>query len=899
MTHHFVIPRTLLLGALCFSLAGFPATRANARDAAAAVSKEAIAELDKALVAAREGSSEARQRLAVRRVIRDAEEQLESRADSPGRFPILEFLFRARQQLIALDDDSAHRKALLDTARELIKAPDEMAELRLEADLLLSQADLAKQGANTEARAEALRPFVDRYLETPVAAKVLRLAMVMALELGDNRLVTDLQEKIEERFAGDLEMIAFQRDKLGGQVFGAPFVGTFERSDGKTLRFPMDGLGRSTMFLFWSKDDGGEEVLKGLAAASLAKNEELAGRLEIISFNLDGLPDAGESIVRGHGVDWQVLRLPGGRENPVYKAYVRSDPRILTASPTGYTALIMSGTTRQKANPGGEPDYGQMFQSSLARNWTDPRYVAQLSSLMAGDFLVFDPQGGIDPARPPERKAVAKGGVAQPLPRTAGSVPEETLRAIQECFVAPPQRYRLAHSEALANYSKAAERCRKAIAAHPAAPDLWIVRNRLIAALLGLWKTDADLAHLDQAIAEAKTALAAAYPPGCDLIARFCIARGDLRDPKAVPKEILDMFVRENGGGDAPGPVFAVAALLALDVADRKHFEDYRKVILKNHTEHPMMWIFSSFLLDRYHSYWLFQVPFTAGWSYGRRESHFLTTGDPEQARRMLRSELRTLDGEPLRVPEDLDTQWTAIIFAKAGPWSRKRDDGLPAAPDRLAKSLAEFAAARPPGEVKVLIAMVDDDAAAIRAGFEGKEAPCPVLTVPGGMGNPLIQRLGILSEDTQLNSVLIGKDGRITGVVSGLGMQSGRGDTTLANVIMQDDETTVSAALQRGDIEAAKARIFALAPPFDPEAVDERGRKPKKPQVGLPHLRARARVYMALGERDKALADAEEVVQRQLGTDGGMSLRTKELDEAEQLRDHILEQRRVSRESP
>jgi hypothetical protein len=55
----------------------------------------------------------------------------------------------------------------------------------------------------------------------------------------------------------------------------------------------------------------------------------------------------------------------------------------------------------------------------------------------------------------------------------------------------------------------------------------------------------------------------------------------------------------------------------------------------------------------------------------------------------------------------------------------------------------------------------------------------------------------------------------------------------------------------------------------------------------------------MALGERDKALADAEEVVQRQLGTDGGMSLRTKELDEAEQLRDHILEQRRVSRESP
>ena len=97
------------------------------------------------------------------------------------------------------------------------------------------------------------RQFVPH--EALTGAKVLRLAMVMALELGDSRLVTDIREMIEERFASDLEMIAFQRDKLGGQVFGAPFCGTFERSDGKTLRFPMDGLGRSTMFLFWSKEN--------------------------------------------------------------------------------------------------------------------------------------------------------------------------------------------------------------------------------------------------------------------------------------------------------------------------------------------------------------------------------------------------------------------------------------------------------------------------------------------------------------------------------------------------------------------------------------------------------------------------------------------------------------------
>jgi len=453
----------------------------------------------------------------------------------------------------------------------------------------------------------------------------------------------------------------------------------------------------------------------------------------------------------------------------------------------------------------------------------------------------------------------------------------------------------MTHSEASESYAKAVELSRKAIADHPSAPDLWIVRNRLMVALLGLWKADADLGKLEEAIAEAKTAIAAGYPLGCDLVARFCVACGALRDPAADPQAVLGQFVTDNGGGNAPGPVFAVAALLALDVADRKSFEDYREILIKDHTEHPMMWTFAAFLLDRYHAYWLFQVPFTAGWSYGRREDYFLTKGDREEAQRMLRTELKTLEGEPLRIPDDLDGRWTAIVFAKPGPWSRKRDDGLPASPERLAKAITDFAASRPSADVKVYIAMLDGSPESIRAGFGEKDAPCPLLTVPGGIENPLIDRLGILSEDNQINSVLIGKDGRIAVALSGLAKQTGRGGTTLTNVIEREDQISVSAALERGDIEEAKAKVFALAPPFDPQAVDDRGRPLKKPKIGLPHLIARAQVYMALKEWDKALADAEEVVQLQLGTDGGMSLRTSELDEAERLRDEIIRLRTES----
>jgi hypothetical protein len=895
MKHSFSFTPLVLLG-IVFHLMSI----SHAQDAPTAEEKSSVAGLDQALIAAKEGSSDARKRLAVRRVIRDAETLLGTLGDKQERYPVLEFVFRARKQLIVLDDDPDHRKALLDVCRELVKAPDEMAAMRVEADLLLSQAELAKQGGDAAARANSLMPFVARYIDTTEGARVLRMAMVMALELGDSRVVTDLQEIMEERFAADLEMIEFQRSKLGGQVFGAPFSGAFERSDGKIVRFPMEGFGRLTLCVFWSNDEEGKQLLKGLAAGAVAEKDLIKGRLEIVSFNLDDLPDAGESVIRGLGVEWQALRLPGGKENPIFKAYARTSPRMLSVSPTGYSAMIMSGTTRQKYDPAGEVDYGKMLGSSLAREWTNLRYAMQLVSLSAGDFLVLDPEGAINSALPPELKATAKDGLATPLAAGATSVPDEILRAIQESFVVPPQRYRQTYSESLASYTKTVELCRKAIADHPSSANLWIVRNRLIVALMGIWKTKSDLNSLEAAVTEAKAALTAGYPKGCEVIARFCIARGSLLDLAADPKKIIEAFVSDCGGESAPGPVFAAASLLALDAADRGSFGSYRKTILEKHTEHPMMWSYTAFLLDRHHDYWLFQVPFNAGWSYGRRYNYFMSVGAPQKGRRILRTELGTLDGKTMKIPEDLDSDWTIIVFVQPGPWSRQRDDGLPPSPLQVMSGMNTFMNSRPAGDVKVMLATLGGEPDAIRVNLEelidpNRKQPgveSPVLIVPGGINNPVVYRLGMLSEDQKINSVLLRKDGSIALAMSGfIGSHNSNYVVTHANVIQRADEEFVNEALKRGEVETAKARILSLAPVFDPNEVDEKGRKLKAPVYSLAHLRARARVYMALKEWEKALADAQEVVQRQLSTDGGMSLRTDELDESEKLRDSIQEQ--------
>jgi len=538
----------------------------------AAIPASKIAGLDTQLTEAHENASAARTKLALRRVIREGEALLGQHADAPNRFEVLGVLFRGQQELVELDDTPTNRSAILNTCRRLAQAPNRYAAIRLDADLLLSQVELAKQGADRRARADALRPLVERYRGTAVEAKVIRIALLMALEFGDAALVDDLRELIAERFAGDVDLIRFQRDKLAGQIIGAPFIGLFTRADGEVVRLPMDTLGKTTAVLFWSKDNGGEELLKQLAAAWQEKKEEAAGRIQPISINLDNLPDAGESILREHGLDLPVLHLKGGRDHPIYQAYATQDPSIITVSPTGYAVLFMGG---------GASDAPRWIGSSLARQWTMPFYTSQLQSLLAGEFLVIDPTGPFDPAAPPEWKAAAFGTPRERarMKRAADSVPEDKLQAIQACFIRAPKRYRMPFDEVRAGYEKAEALCAEAIAAYPSAPDLWIVRNRLIVALMGLWKLSSDNAYLERAANEAQAALAAGYPSGADIVARLSIARQALHAAGADPTTLINDFAHATDEEQTDGPTLIASAMLAMEVGDRRLHEQYRNLV--------------------------------------------------------------------------------------------------------------------------------------------------------------------------------------------------------------------------------------------------------------------------------------------------------------------------------
>ncbi|MDC0156642.1 hypothetical protein OAK38_02635 [Verrucomicrobia bacterium] len=880
------IPRFVaLLAWIGFSLFSIPLLGQNAVEGIQAVE---IKELDAKRIEAGKAASAARKKLAIRRVIREAEALIKKHSASPSRYKALSILFRAQQTLVSLDNSSTNRKAFLATCSKLAAAPNEYAALRIDADLLLTQAESARRGGDSHARSDALRPLVDRYRDTEVEAKVIRIAMIMALEFGNNRLVNDLRKVVAERMPGNLDLINFQRDKLAGQVFGAPFIGTFAWGKGNTAIFPMDFLGTTTAVYFWSKEEGGLEDLKELAEAWKKKISDsevaAAGRFRFVSMNLDDLPDSGESILREHGLDWPALRMEGGKKNPVYKAYCRFHPRVLRISPTGYAAMYL---TSSRAGRG----YERNLQSWLARQWTRADYNSHLQSIFSGEFLVIDSGGGFDPAAPPEIKGVStrEPSTLKKLKRTDTSVPEEKLKEIQACFIAPPARYLAPFDKVIENYRKADSLCREAISSHPSAPDLWIVRNRRIVALLGLWKLKGEYRYFASAVEEAKSTIKAELPEGADLIARFCLTRESLRNGEAKSETVIRTFAKADGK-QASAPELAAASLLALDIADRKLHEEYRRAYLDEYAESPATWTATAYLLDRYHRYWMYHPPFVAGWTYGRRQGHFLGIGEPEDANRSLQFELKNLDGERVRFPKPGEDKWTIVSFAPSAQQSHYLA--------RYGKFLEE----RPVDDVNLITAVLDEDVNATREVLEAKKTPDPFPTmhVPDGIFNPVVRKLGITvdSEDVEPNRrtpnlLLLRPDGSIALSLSGATMKNMK-DNVMQNVIELHDEKMVDEALSGGDIEEAKRLAFAHAPVEQlPPPDAPRNWKPKK--ISLPHLRSRAKVYFAMGELESAASDAEQVYLVVNQKAGYISMRTERLTEAEALRDSIRKKKAES----
>ena len=752
------------------------------------ISETKIAVIQKELAEAGKATSSLRKLRAYKNVARDGEDLLEDSPAAPNRFRVLEIVFQARKRLIGLDNSDRNREELFETCAQLAQAPDEQAELRLEADLLLSEKSLSLKGADVEERSRALEELIKRYRGTTAEVKSLIIASQIAPKLGALDLEKTLFNTMKERFPADHDVIQMRRKHVGSSSLEVMFGGSFTRVDGVPLNFPHDLMGHLSIMVFWSQDTPGFELyLKQVKELEI----QYPGRFDIFSFNLDELPDSGVATLRKLELDWTVMRLPGGRNHPAFRSYATKDPDGIFVNAYGRSLLAPKGAQ------------GEKFELSAARI-NDERYLAQLQSLFIGDFLVT--------AEPDARQT-------------------PKLAAIQECFIAAPFRYRLKPGQVLANYTKAAKLCADAIKTEPKA-DVAALRNRRMIALIGMWNLAGEPAYLAEAVKEAKAALVMTLPPGADVVARFCLAKDKLRKSEAVKMEsVVSAFLADCGGAKAPASAVAAATILALDANARDLHERTRATLLAvPEGDHPMLWPVVAYLRDLVHTYDVLRA--NSIWRHRKRErqgrirGHIANLGGEPRTDRLPEIALKTLDGGTLSLPRKSTGKLTLLVFVEpsADPnaeFPLNDDDDVKAKKGGTAATAwmrvgllghaCTLAERHVNKDMNTIVAVLSDDAARIAALMKARKLTCQATMVPGGLANPMVRRLGILSADRTPNMFLIRRDGSIAWQATGVPhVDAGEFASMLASKVQIEvcELEHAYQVLEKGDFKKA-ARVF------------------------------------------------------------------------------------------
>jgi len=113
--------------------------------------------------------------------------------------------------------------------------------------------------------------------------------------------------------------------------------------------------------------------------------------------------------------------------------------------------------------------------------------------------------------------------------------------------------------------------------------------------------------------------------------------------------------------------------------------------------------------------------------------------------------------------------------------------------------------------DLDTIVAVLSDDAARIAALMKARKLTCQAAMVPGGLANPMVRRLGILSADRTPNMFLIRRDGSIAWQATGVPhVDAGEFACMLASKVQIEvcELEHAYQALEKGDFKEA-ARVF------------------------------------------------------------------------------------------
>jgi hypothetical protein len=223
-----------------------------------------------------------------------------------------------------------------------------------------------------------------------------------------------------------------------------------------------------------------------------------------------------------------------------------------------------------------------------------------------------------------------------------------------------------------------------------------------------------------------------------------------------------------------------------MDVNSRELHAKYREILLNKDNSVPAMWPVVSFLRDQNHRYRLFKPNLYFPPTLARRIERAdlrRNAGVAEPtlvASGPLQAEFKTPTGGIVKLPQatdrkltllmfveppaDADADLPALINGKTTEDARGNKKEVPGVMQRAFELADEHA-----GKVKVIAAFLTDDEKRVQSLMKKNEWPCQAVIVPGGLTNPLVRRLGILSADRVPNIALVRPDGTIVWTLSGI----------------------------------------------------------------------------------------------------------------------------------
>jgi hypothetical protein len=271
--------------------------------------------------------------------------------------------------------------------------------------------------------------------------------------------------------------------------------------------------------------------------------------------------------------------------------------------------------------------------------------------------------------------------------------------------------------------------------------------------------------------------------------------------------------------------------------------------------DHPGLWSVATFLRDRYHRFLLAKGNV---YEHNRQRraairGYIVAHGEPAEIDRLPDVELKDLDGRTLRLPQQTSGKLTLLLFVE--PPADKAETKLPGGVINLMKWAAGHRDSHVNKELDVIAAFLCDDASRIKELMKANEWTGRAVMVPGGLANPMVRRLGILSADRVANVFVLRRNGTVAWHMSGFQYNDyGFPFAALLAMKVHTEICDAESGFQALEKEDFRKAAHYFAPPWSPDN-DQRYR------WSAARLHGRSLAHMGLKKWETALEDVDTAI--------------------------------------